>query len=70
MGKFRYRINSTEHSSKRFGDCEVCHTHATEVFYQVEEKEFNVGMVSTWTRHGCRDLYGHKKCLLKARRKR
>ena len=37
---YRYRLNSTGHSSTRFGPCEVCGKHASEVFIQAEQKRY------------------------------
>lgn len=37
-GVFRYRIKSTGASSHKYGNCEICGQHASEVFSQVEER--------------------------------
>lgn len=55
----RYRLSSTGGSSAKFGPCEVCGGHATEVFQQVEERAYSGG----WTQHECRRLFGHETCL-------
>lgn len=61
---YQYKMKSTGHSSNKYGNCEVCDKHATEVFYQTEKRKCSGG----WTRYMCRDLYGHKECLIKTRR--
>ncbi|MCI0339450.1 MAG: hypothetical protein L0226_17900 [Acidobacteria bacterium] len=38
-GAYRYSINSTGDSSHKYGNC-YCGQHATEVFIQVEERQF------------------------------
>ncbi len=59
-GKYRYILKGTGESSGRYGACEVCKDHCTEVFYQVEEQEYQP---DKWTRYECHDLFGHKECL-------
>lgn len=56
----KYRLKNTGYSSKRYGNCEVCNKHVSEVFYQVEEKQYKYG----WTQSDCNNLYGHKECLI------
>ena len=66
---YKYRIKSTGDSSAKFGPCEVCGKHASEVFYQVEERKYTRYDDSTgWTRYECRDFFGHEKCLRGQRR--
>lgn len=76
-GTFRYRLTPTGRSSERYGPCEVCHQHASEVFHLVEERAYALhgpGLppedphATGWTRSGCQDLFGHEACLLQARR--
>ena len=57
----KYKLISTDHSSKRFGLCEICHQHVSEVFHQVEMREYKPGR---WTRFNCHNLFGHKECLM------
>jgi len=59
-GKYRYNLKSTGESSSRYGVCEVCKNNCTEVFYQVEEQEYQN---NKWTRYDCHDLFGHEECL-------
>lgn len=69
-GDLKYRIRSTGASSARFGACEVCETHVSEVFIQVESKAFAfVGdptQIEGWARTGC--LFGHEACLISKRK--
>jgi hypothetical protein len=63
-GTYRYTLRSTGHSSAKFGPCEVCIHHASEVFSQTEEVSYrrHDGTIG-WTREGCFDFFGHKACL-------
>ncbi|MGB0989279.1 MAG: hypothetical protein ACPGUI_00465 [Halarcobacter sp.] len=67
---YRYMLNSQRESSARYGNCEVCKKHASEVFYQVEEKAFfnPVSSEHSWTQHNCNSTFGHKECLIGLRR--
>jgi hypothetical protein len=67
-GTYRYRITSTDASSSRYGNCEVCGNHVTEVHYQVEERYYIQGSESGWTRYKCHSLFGHKECLLNSQK--
>jgi hypothetical protein len=69
-GTYRYHVKSTGDSSARYGPCEVCGKHASEVFHQWEERAYDNdrGEHSGWSRHNCRDLWGHKECLESQRR--
>lgn len=60
---YRYTLVSTKHSSSRFGNCEVCHLPASEVYHQTEEREYNP---NRWTH--VLDIYGHRECLEKIRK--
>jgi hypothetical protein len=68
MNRYRYRIKSTGESSAKYGACEVCGKHVSEVFYQVEEKFFRFPAGSGWTQHDCRSYFGHRACLMDRRR--
>lgn len=66
---YRYKLSSLNESSNRYGNCDVCGKHASEMFIQTEEKEYtrpdgNKG----WTQHECHQLFGHKECLENKRR--
>jgi hypothetical protein len=64
-GVYRYRIRSTKLSSAHFGACEICQTHASEVWIQVEERFFTflhvTGERSTHPKYD--DFYGTSGCL-------
>jgi len=64
MSKYRYKIKSWEASSAKYGPCQVCKKHCSEVFSQVEEKQYTNG----WTHYGCWDYVGHETCLINKRR--
>jgi hypothetical protein len=73
----RYTLHNTGESSAKYGKCEVCGRHASEVWYQIEERTYEPLPGDTgpfWTHEGCVNLFGHKKCLLaqhkSAKRKR
>ena len=78
MPMYRYRLLSTGASSHKYGPCEICGKHATEVFSQCEERTYDlpgtleerledaavyIGGMLGWTHDGCCSLYGHKECL-------
>ena len=69
QGNYRYRVKSLEASSIKYGPCEVCGKHATEMFLQIEQRQYRKpnGEIS-YTGYGCRDMFGHYDCLVKARR--
>ena len=63
---YRYRLSSTGHSSARFGPCEVCGKHATEVFIQSGQRQYRKSDGSYgWARIS--NYFGHKECLKKQR---
>jgi hypothetical protein len=69
---FRYELSSTNESSSKLGNCEVCGKHATEVYMQSEERhykfEHNGVKYEGWTKNGCNDYFGHEQCLRSKRR--
>lgn len=73
-GQYHYRITSMRFSSERFGRCEVCNTHCSEVFFQVEEQYYVHSALGKfperagWTQHECNSLFGHEQCLVGRRR--
>lgn len=83
-GTYRYSLKSTGYSSDRYGKCEVCRKHSSEVFHQVEERKYDPNKAHIddlledsavyqkldpgWTRNKCFDLWGHKECLISKRR--
>ncbi len=70
---YRYRLTNTNHSSSKFGPCEVCQKHVSEVWFQVEERSYQPypddDPSTPWTRVGCTTLFGHRRCLVAKRRK-
>lgn len=65
---YRYKLTNTQESSKKYGMCEVCGKHVSEVYHQVEEKQYNIDGKIGWTQHKCSNLFGHKECLKKLRK--
>jgi len=67
---YRYKLIKTRYGSNRYGKCEVCKRNVNTTYHQVEEKQYRQpnGKLS-WTRHSCHDLFGHKSCLIRKRRK-
>lgn len=66
VGNFRFTLRSTGESSARFGVCEICSEHCSEVFIQTvaagywdEEEKW------CWTYFGIKraTLFGHEACL-------
>lgn len=71
MPKYHYTMISTRDSSAKYGPCEVCGEHCTEVFHQVEQREFisveKPDEISL-TYYQCWDYFGHENCLIGKRR--
>ena len=67
---YRYNLRSLGASSVKYGPCEVCGGHVSDVFYQSEERQYTTpeGEVS-YTRYQCKDLFGHEKCLINTQKK-
>lgn len=40
--KYKYKLISTGESSSRYGPCEVCGKHVSEVYHQIEWKYFRL----------------------------
>lgn len=57
----KYLARSTKYGSQRFGNCEICGKHATEIFYQ---QAFENGYVISES-----EAFGHLSCLLSSREK-
>jgi hypothetical protein len=66
--KYRYRLKSLGESSAKYGPCEVCERPVSEVWLQTEMVWFEGEFVQGWTYYGCRNLFGHRRCLLASRR--
>lgn len=65
VGAYVYRIKSTGDSSAKFGPCELCGKHVSEVFLQTEGRIFEPNQV---THYKCKDWFGHESCLISQRR--
>lgn len=72
MDEFRYKLISTGESSGKYGKCDVCGEHCTEVFHQLEEKHYHFEhdgeVFDGWTKHEAHDYFGHENCLTEKRR--
>lgn len=73
VGDRKFLTRSTGHSSQRYGACEVCGTHATEVFVQTEYERYETDgrdppavRANPWTITATR--FGHAECLAERRR--
>lgn len=66
----RYRLKSTGGSSEKLGQCEVCNSHASDVFHLTGAILFErsapyretLGRFG-WTHHQCVCIFGHAECL-------
>lgn len=72
VGDRRYRLTRLKSSSDRYGPCEVCKKHVSDMYYQVEERYFmhtsgHPPFREGWTHGDCRSIFGHELCL-RARR--
>ncbi|ADQ06492.1 hypothetical protein Calhy_0755 [Caldicellulosiruptor hydrothermalis 108] len=68
--KYRYALSSTGGSSHKYGNCEVCGKHATEIFVQTEYKRYEFEH-NGWKYEGWRlvdMVFGHEECLKKIRK--
>ncbi len=64
---YRYAIRRLNAGSGKYGPCEVCRTHASEMFYQMEERQFHYNGKRHWTSHECHSRFGHESCLISKR---
>jgi hypothetical protein len=60
-GKMRYSISSLKDSSEKFGTCEICEGHATEMFLMIIGEEYRP---EEFTNED--SICGHKECLLQS----
>jgi hypothetical protein len=64
-----YRLKKMGASSEKFGVCEVCQKHVSDVHYQVEGRGYtDAGGMMAITHHGCRNLWGCRGCLMASQR--
>lgn len=73
VGDRRYRLTRLKSSSDRYGPCEACKKHVSDVYYQVEERYFRHAsgrppFQEGWTHADCRSIFGHEGCLRARRR--
>lgn len=76
-GDYRFRLRSTGYSSARYGPCEVCGKHCTEVFLQAARRFFRFDPIPTnpcdpeelegWAERP--GAFGHEACLRELRTK-
>lgn len=68
---FAYRLKSTGHSSERYGNCETCGQHCSEVFMQTETRGYRYPdtALMSYTYHNTNGaLFGHRECLIRRQR--
>lgn len=75
IGDCRYRLTRLKASSDKYGPCEVCKKHVSDMHYQVEERYFRhtsgrPPFQEGWTHADCRSIFGHEACLSARRRGR
>ena len=64
----KYTIKSTGDSSDKYGPCECCGKHASEMFHQWSETTFTIdGEYGKTFDRG--NKFGHKECLMAHRSK-
>jgi hypothetical protein len=61
---YNYKLISTGDSSAKYGNCEVCGKHCTEIFQQIETQDYiDENNKVSQTHYGCNSYFGHKECL-------
>lgn len=65
MTEYKYKLSRMGASSDKYGPCEVCDKHVSDVFHQTESRYTDRGR---WTFSGCHNLFGHEECLISKRR--
>ena len=64
-GQYRYHLHNSGASSAKFGPCEVCGEHVSEVWFQSEEQKYErPDHTQGWTYYKCYDLVGHYECIV------
>ena len=68
--KYRYKMFRSGGNSDKYGPCEVCGEHVSDVFHQFEEKRYwsKIDKKYSWTCYKCTSLFGHEQCLIGKRR--
>ena len=62
----KYILISTGDSSNRYGNCEICGKHCSEVFMQYPIEKKVIRGKEIFIRG--KTIFGHKDCLIKARK--
>jgi len=62
IGKMRYRLSCLNASSAKYGNCEICKNHVSEVFLQTSSEEYKPGSYAERE-----SFFGHKDCLINQR---
>lgn len=66
---YQYKLTNTKESSSKYGNCDVCGKHVSEVYSQIEEKEYHRPDGSLgYTHHDCHSYFGHEECLTSKQR--
>lgn len=68
-GETQFRLTNLEDSSAKYGDCEICKKHCSEIYLQtkLEFYDFPEDDASGWSYAG--QGFGHKDCLISLRNK-
>lgn len=62
--KYHYKLISTGSNSKKYGVCEVCGGYASEVFHQIETKDFFSIETNRIEQQHIGNTFGHEQCLI------
>jgi len=62
-----YRLTNMEHSSKRYGRCEVCGEYVSEVYLQTHYVQDCVDGRTMWRQVDGEQQFGHEECLKSGR---
>jgi hypothetical protein len=67
---YRYSLTNQRVTSDKLGACQVCSSHVSEVYHQIEERRFEVPEINRigWTTNKCFSYFGHQQCLESKRR--
>lgn len=77
--QYKYVLASSGYSSARYGNCEICGKHCSQVFIQREARWINYDDAARralktddaggWTYYKCvPTMFGHEACLVSSRR--
>jgi hypothetical protein len=67
LSAHRYKIKAIGASSARYGNCEVCQKHVSDVYLQTHETSYRnpITGATGWQYAG--DAFGHEACLMSIR---